>query len=306
MATVSVIIPLYNPRPDYLDEALAGVASQSGAEVEAVVVNDGSTDRSFEPVLERHSAIVRLVEQENSGVASARNAGISAARGDCVAFLDQDDRWHTTKLEKQIAVMERDPSVDVVFHPVNYIDENGAIRKKNSAKERLLKQRRLSKDVLRALLEGNFIFSPTVLVKRSCFKTTGGFDPAVDPHDDWDMWLRLALAGFKFAGIEEPLADWRIHPGNTSRDSDRMLFTRLGVLNKLEKNGLLPERLGPALRLARAKCHATLAHHHYRAGLHAAYRREIKTAASIDWRAVAKIKMLRRWCRGVILERMGR
>jgi len=304
MPTVSVIVPIYNPRPDYLDEALSSVASQ-GVDLEAVVVNDGSTDRGFEPVLERHREMVRLIEKENAGVASARNAGLSAARGEFVAFLDQDDRWRPDKLRKQLAVFRADPSVDVVFHPVDYIDENGAPRKKNPHKERLLRKRRRSKDTLGALLEGNFIYSPTVLARRACFQKTGGFDPSVDPHDDWDMWLRLAIAGFKFAGIEEPLAQWRVHPGNTSRDEERMLRTRVAVLDKLGANGELPERLRPALRKARAECHATVAHRCYKRGLHESFRREILEAARIDWRVAVRLKVLRRWVRGLVLERVG-
>ena len=305
MALVSVIVPIYNPRPDHLDEALSGISSQSVKDVEVVVINDGSTDRSFDSVLERHKRLVKYIEQPNSGVAGARNAGLKAAGGKYTAFLDQDDRWRPDKLEKQLGIFKEDSGVDVVFHPVRQIDESGSPRRPNISKERRLARRRRSKDTLAALLQGNFIYSPTVLARRSCFDTVGGFDPSVDPHDDWDMWLRLALAGFKFRALEEPLADWRVHPGNTSGDKDLMLHTRIAVIDKLARSGRLPERLGPALTRARAECHVTLAHHHYNGKRYREFRDEIRTAAAADWRAAAGFKIFRRWCGSVVLERVG-
>ncbi len=302
MPLVSAIMPIYNPRPDHLDEALSSVAIQSVKDVEAVVVNDGSTERSFYPVLEKHRAIGRIVEQRNSGVAGARNAGLAAARGEYVAFLDQDDRWLPGKLEKQLEALRGDQTVDVVVHPVNYIDGEGSPRAPNASRERRIRRRMRSKDTLAALLRGNFIYSPSVLCKRSCFDATGGFDSTVDPHDDWDMWLRLALAGFKFKALDEPLADWRIHSGNTSRDRARMLRTRIAVVDKLEASGLLPGRLRPVLERTRAECHVTLAHHLYKERRYRGFRDEIRRAARIDWRAPLTPKIVRRWCRSLLLE----
>jgi glycosyltransferase involved in cell wall biosynthesis len=296
MSTVSVIVPIYDPRPDYLDEALASIAAQEVDGVEAIVVNDGSKDRSFEPVLRKHAGLVRLIDQENTGVAGARTKGLSEARGEFVAFLDQDDRWHPQKLKKQLAVLRQDAGADVVFHPVRYIDQNGAPRKANAARERKLRKRRRSRDVLAALLEGNFIFSPTVLARKACFEKTGGFDSSVDPHDDWDMWLRLALAGFKFVGIEEQLADWRIHPGNTSGDKSRMLRTRVAVVNKLGSESTFPECLRQSLRRARAECHVTLAHSLYKEKRYSDFRRELRNAVGVDPRTLGNFKIIRRWC----------
>jgi glycosyltransferase involved in cell wall biosynthesis len=303
MALVSAIVPIYNPRPDHLDEALGSILSQE-TDIEAIVVNDGSTERSFDNVMEKHGSIV-FIEQKNTGVAGARNAGLFAASGEYVAFLDQDDRWRPGKLRKQLAVFKNNPEAGVVFHPVNYIDGDGKPRKANPASERRLRRRRLSKDTLGALLEGNFIFSPTVLARKSCFEKTGGFDSTVDPHDDWDMWLRLAMAGFQFVNIEEPLADWRIHPGNTSGDKSRMLRTRIAVVDKLERGGALPDHLHRALVRARAECHVTLAHSLYKEKRYDGFREEIRAAAGVDWKAAAKFKILRRWLRSVILGRAG-
>ena len=127
MPTLSAIVPIYNPRPEYLDEALTSIASQSFSDIEAVVVNDGSTQRAYEEVLRKHSSLVRYVEQENRGVAGARNTGLANATGRYIGFLDQDDRWRPMKAESQVNVLEESPGVDVVFHPITQIDEDGNV-----------------------------------------------------------------------------------------------------------------------------------------------------------------------------------
>jgi glycosyltransferase involved in cell wall biosynthesis len=303
MPTVSAIVPLYNPRPDYLDEALSSISSQSFNDVEAVVVNDGSTDKKYEAVLRKHSSLVRYTEQENQGVAGARNTGLAAARGKYVGFLDQDDRWHPRKLESQIELLEGNQGVDVVFHPINYINKDGVAKKLNTSHERRLKRRRHAGDILGELLKGNFIYSPTVLARKDCFDKVGGFDSNVDPHDDWDMWLRLAIAGFKFKALDEHLADWRVHPGNTSRDKHRMLRTRLAVIEKLGKEGLLPEKWRGHMNRMHAEYRITLAHSHYKERRYEKFREEIRTAYGIDWRSTMNAKILRRWCRSFVFER---
>jgi len=300
---VSVIVPLYNPRPDYLEEALASVAAQD-VDVEIVAVDDGSTERTFEPVLHKYGPSVRVLEKENGGVATARNLGLSAARGEFIAFLDQDDRWRPRKLAKQLALFEADPALDVAFHLVDYVDEAGRVSGKSKrAQERMMRKIR-SKDLCGALIDGNFIYSATVLARRSCFERTGGFDPNVDPHDDWDMWLRLALAGCRFRALAEPLAEWRIHPGNTSRNTERMLQMRMAVLDKLSRDERLPQRLRPALRKAVARCLISIAHNSYKRGDYADFRKRVSQAARTHWPAAVSAKVARRWVRGALRQRL--
>jgi glycosyltransferase involved in cell wall biosynthesis len=304
MPAVSAIVPIYNPRPDYLDEAIRSIASQSFKDLEIVVVNDGSTDRAFEAVLRKYAPLIRYVEQDNSGVARARNAGLAAAAGRYIGFLDQDDRWRPGKLEKQVAILKDDPDVDVVFHRVSYIDGDGKQKKVSRLYARRFKRQVGAESVLRGLMGGNFIYSPAVLVRRKCFEEVGGFDPAVDPHDDWDMWLRLAIAGFKFKAIDEALAEWRAHSANTSRDLDRMLRTRRAVIEKLADGELLSRPLRRQLDHMRAACLITQAHHFYKNQQYDRFREEVRGAFKMYWPSVLQPKIIRRWCRSVVLERV--
>jgi GT2 family glycosyltransferase len=229
---------------------------------------------------------------------------MAAASGKYIGFLDQDDRWRPKKLESQLDVLEGGSGVDVVFHPINYIDGDGRIKKLNAAHERKLKRRRHAKDILGELLKGNFVYSPTVLAKKECFDKVGGFDSGVDPHDDWDMWLRLAIAGFRFKALDEHLADWRVHSGNTSRDKRMMLRTRLAVIEKLGNDGLLPERWRGHMSRMHAEYRITLAHSHYKERQYEKFREEIRSAFGIRWQSAIDAKIFRRWCRSFVLERV--
>ncbi|MCW5850181.1 MAG: glycosyltransferase family 2 protein [Anaerolineae bacterium] len=112
---ISVIIPVYNGSR-YLDAALASVQAQTHSPLDMIVVNDGSTDGSA--AIAAAYPAVRLVSQPNQGTAAARNHGVNLARGDYLAFLDQDDVWVADKLERQMAAFQARPELDMVFGQV--------------------------------------------------------------------------------------------------------------------------------------------------------------------------------------------
>ena len=123
MPTVSVVIPLYNART-VIQETIESVLAQTWKDYEIIVVDDGSTDGSDE-VVRQFTGRARLVRRENGGVAKARNLGIEQSSGKYVALLDHDDLWHPTKLEKQVAVLERNPLIGMVITDVAHVDRLG-------------------------------------------------------------------------------------------------------------------------------------------------------------------------------------
>ncbi len=304
MAKVSVIVPIYNPEPAFLEEALDSLYAQSYKDIEVIVVNDGSDRQDFRPLLEKYGPEIRYHEQENKGVADARNSGIAFSRGEYVGLLDQDDRWHPEKIEKQMILFSRDPLLDVVIHRVNFIDEEGAIREQKASRVKEMKRRIRNRDILAELLIGNFIYSPAILIRSACFDKVGGFDSTVDPHDDWDMWLRLAIAGCRFEAIDEELADWRIHPGNTSRNQRRMLLTNMSVIEKLERGGLIPDSHRKYVDRRFIETKTLLAHNSYSHAQYGRFRSEIREVAGFGLSNILKLKIMRRWVKSLIYERI--
>lgn len=206
---VSVVIPNYN-YARFLPEAIDSVLAQTYRAVEIIVVDDGSKDESAQ-VLQRYDGRVKAILQANAGVSAARNTGIRASRGEAVAFLDSDDAWDSTKLERQMQHLET-PSVGLVHTGVEYVDSAG---------------RRLGLDVHGAegrILRRHALFrSPTVrsgstaLVRRSLFDQVGLFDEALSTSADWDMWRRLGGA-CEVRMIAAPLTKYRLHDGAMHRN----------------------------------------------------------------------------------------
>ena len=200
---VSVIIPAYNAM-SYLPETLETVFNQSFKDFEVVVVNDGSTDNIEEWISQISDPRVKLVSQANLGVSEARNNGIAKSQGEYIAFLDTDDLWKSTKLARQVRVLDNYPEVGLVYTWVTYIDERG-----NSTGRVVNYQ--YEGNVWQELTKGNLIECGSVaMVRRQCFEECGVFDGNFVGNfvEDWDMWLRIAKT-YPFKVIEEPLVYYR-------------------------------------------------------------------------------------------------
>jgi len=211
---ISVVISAYNAEK-YLDETLASVRAQTFSNYEIIVVNDGSTDRTAE-IAAAHQGVF-LLSQSNRGAAAARNAGIRAARGNYVAFLDADDIWLPSKLDKQAGRLLARPLTAWTYADALVFD---------SATRRTLCRigesiRLYEGDILRPLLLRSFIPSATPVVKKTVLMEAGLFDEARERRigEDWNMWLRIAER-YPATLIDEPLAMIRVHAASVSRMAD--------------------------------------------------------------------------------------
>lgn len=163
-------------RWDLLQRALA---CARGAGVEIVVVDDGSTDdtATLGPGLDG----VTWLRRDGGGAAAARNAGAEAATGDWLAFLDDDDEWLPGKLPAQLAVLEgAGASFGTTGWREVFPDGTSADHRGPAA------------PAWGRLLQGNFVNTSTVLIRRDLFRAAGGFDPSLRSAEDWDLWLRAA------------------------------------------------------------------------------------------------------------------
>ena len=202
---VSVVIPVHNGQR-FLAEAIDSVLAQAYPHREVVVVDDGSADDS--PAIAR-ARPVRYQWQPNQGVAAARNAGLAAARGDLIGFLDQDDVWLPHKLDAQVEFLGQHPLVDMVISPLEVLVEPGA--------------RPLSwfepdseMDVQLVPLLG------TLLARRGCIDRVGGFDTRYQIASDTDWIMRARDAGLVLETAPGVCMRYRMHEHNSSRREDRL------------------------------------------------------------------------------------
>jgi glycosyltransferase involved in cell wall biosynthesis len=201
---VSVIIPAYNAMT-YLPVTIDNLVRQTFTDFEVLIVNDGSSDNIVEwfsqisdsPYKSKAHRRLRLISQSNQGISQTRNLGIMEAKGEYVAFLDADDLWHPSKLQKQVSCLDRYPEISLVHSWLLLIDKLG----KSTGK--VLKYN-LSGWVEPQLLERNQIGSPSVMIRRRCFDSVGLFDPKLRAIEDWDMWIRMSRR-YQFMAIAEPL-----------------------------------------------------------------------------------------------------
>jgi len=213
MPKVSVVIPAYNAM-NYLPETVESVLRQSFTDFEVLIIDDGSSDHIVQWASQIADPRVRLISQENQGLPGARNTGITQAHGEYIAFLDADDLWELTKLEKQVRCLDNNPAVGLVHTWMLLVDEQG------KSTGRVMKSNGEG-DIWKQLVERNIIACPSVIVRRCCFEAVGIFDINLRSIEDWDMWLRIA-SRYPFAVIKEPLAYYRQLPGSMSKNCQVM------------------------------------------------------------------------------------
>jgi glycosyltransferase involved in cell wall biosynthesis len=224
MPLVSVIIPSYNAE-DCLAETLTSVSRQSLADMEVILVDDGSSDatlavaRQFLDVMN-----LRILSQANAGPAAARNTGIRASNARFCAFLDADDLMHPERLALQVTLLESDPSLAMVHTDLMTFDHSGIIH---------VTKRAFSSPcgghILDRLLIDNFVTTSTVMARRTRLLEVGLFDEQRRISEDFDLWLRVTErwpAGF----IDRALTQYRRRAGSASEDKFKTGLAALDVI----------------------------------------------------------------------------
>ncbi|MEL6494481.1 MAG: glycosyltransferase family A protein [Cyanobacteria bacterium J06623_7] len=225
MPRVSVIIAAYNLMA-YLPATITNVFAQTFTDFELIVVDDGSSDNTSEWVSQLTDPRVKLITQENQGLAGASNTGVSQAQGEYITFLDADDLWEPSKLEQQVQVLDNHPEVGIVYTWVTYMNDGGA------STGRIVKTE-AEGFIWPDLIEVNQIeCGSVVMIRRSCFTEVGLFDTNLKSFvQDWDMWLRLALK-YQFKAIRQPLVYYRQRASSGSRNLVEMERSFNLVLHK--------------------------------------------------------------------------
>jgi glycosyltransferase involved in cell wall biosynthesis len=239
MPKVSVIIPAYNVAP-YIGETLDSVFSQTFSDFEVIVINDGSPDtEELERELARFVDRIKYAKQENRGASGARNAGLRAARGEFVAFLDADDLWVPSYLDEQIKLISK-RDCDLVCADAEVFSNDS--RQDKTYMEALMAGAPATGDVTFIGLlsaEQNLITSG-VVVRRERVIEAGLFDEALRNSQDFDLWLRLALNGTRMSYQRRVLLRYRSRENSLSGDEVNVHLRELRVLEKVERSYDLP------------------------------------------------------------------
>lgn len=234
---MSVITPAFNAAP-WIAESIQSVLNQTHADLELIVVNDGSTDQTAEIVSRFDDKRIHYISQNNRGLAAARNRGLKHATGQYVGFLDADDLWNSTMLESTVEYLTQFEHLAIVRTGYTLIGPSG---------ENLTSRPHWgpwTHDVLENLIINNVFVPHAALVRKKCLDAVGFFDESLRANEDWDLWLRLAASKAQFGFIDRPLAQYRRHANNMTLDYDRMRSSAIAVLDKTFGQKEIAERIG--------------------------------------------------------------
>ncbi len=224
---ISIIIPAYRSAHT-IAATLDSVRCQTFCDYEVLITDDESRDSTLDIcrryAKEHPEMRISAVSIPHSGVGAARNDALARASGEYVSFLDSDDLWMPEKLEQVAALIGRDSQADLIYHDVMFVAQDGRRWRDSSGPPP-------SNPYHRLLLGSNFLATTSVTVRRSCVARAGGFDcnPDFEICEDYELWLRLARAGAKFAYIPAVLAEIVRTDGSLSSNVTRHMRNRLNV-----------------------------------------------------------------------------
>ncbi|MGD1026189.1 glycosyltransferase [Candidatus Binatus soli] len=231
MPRVSVIIPVFNAAST-VAAAIESVLAQTFTDFEIIAIDNGSIDRSRE-VLARYADRVKILEEPKRGPSAARNAGVRASSGEYLGFLDADDWWRPTMLERTVQTLDGDPDCVLVYTDLALVDSTGREQMASLVGDS-------HPPTVDEMLERLWPILPSgVVMRRRAFELAGGFPEALTAFEDVYLWLRAREHG-NFHYLAEPLAVWRfalfpepLKPGGGQEEAgvvfERMVRERYGV-----------------------------------------------------------------------------
>ncbi|MBZ4187285.1 glycosyltransferase family 2 protein [Niabella beijingensis] len=213
---ISIILPLYNGK-DLVTKSIGSVLAQTYTHWELLIIDDGSTDGG-DAFIRRRFPQATMISQENAGVAAARNKGIQHARGEIIAFIDQDDEWMPDKLREQWEVLKQDPYCAFVTCNQHFACAADTVLPANFSEK------------LREAHRG--LVPSALLIRKQVLQDVNNFDESLDVSSDFDLVRRLRNAGFQEKNVERLLLRKWYHGGNASLNKTVMRREILGLLHR--------------------------------------------------------------------------
>ena len=228
---VSVIIPVYNGEK-YVSDAIESVLNQTYKNIEVIIVDDGSTDNTFEKI-KPYLSKIKYIYQENAGLCRTRNKGILNSTGELIAFLDHDDIWLSEKTEKQVNYLLANPQYKFIHCSVKYINYQGEIIKPSGYWGKL----KLNGEVknIKEIFMHYAMLPSTMMVKRQLLDEVGLWNHTFSHCEGYDLCLRIARE-YYLGYINEALVLYRLHDSNASKDVIGFDLNRINIIETfLEK-----------------------------------------------------------------------
>jgi glycosyltransferase involved in cell wall biosynthesis len=230
MSKVTVVIPVFNGER-YIHTALNSVFAQTYRDYEIICVDDGSTDGSA-TLLKQYGERIRIVGQRNAGQSAARNVGVSQARGEYIAFLDQDDLWYPSKIKAQVAVLDDQPDVVLVHCDFDRIDARGDILQQGVG---MSERASALVSAMGQLIDEALIFPSAMMIRKNAYNRIGGFDHGLRGFEDFDLIARLKQEG-QFVMVPERGMAWRFHGEGFNRTGGiDVIRSRERFLNRMQE-----------------------------------------------------------------------
>lgn len=212
---ISIIIPCYNTEPGFISEAIDSVKKYSGNySYDIIIVDDGSTNAATISFLENiNDAGIRIIRQQNKGLAGARNTGVANTQSEYLLFLDSDDRIKPEFIDKGINALKDNEGYGVAYSNADAFGDGS--RTNFTA---------LPFDITSLILQNHV--PSCVVMRRKAWDDAGGFDERLRKYEDWEFWIRVYKAGWKFYFIQKPMFDYRIQHNSLLGDSGHEEFMK--------------------------------------------------------------------------------
>jgi glycosyltransferase involved in cell wall biosynthesis len=234
-----VIVAAYEVA-DVIGDALDSIREQTLPPLEVIVCDDGSTD-NLERALDPYRGEITILRKENGGEASAKNAAAAAASGDFVAILDADDVYFPGRLAALSELARARPDLDILTTDAYLVVNERRVRRNYDRGWEFEVD-----DQRRAILQRNFVFGHAA-VRRELLLEHGGFDESILWTTDWELWLRLILAGSRAGCVDEPLSLYRLRETSLTAQRRDLLLGKLATLEKARSNPDLRDAERPVL-----------------------------------------------------------
>jgi glycosyltransferase involved in cell wall biosynthesis len=255
MDKVTVVIPAYNAAP-YIGATIESVLAQTYEDLEVIVVDDGSTDET-PSILARYGERIRVIHQSNQGSSAACNAGVAAAQGKWIAFVDADDLWLPQKTQTQIEQC----AGYVISHTDSWcFGESLVADVLRSSFEPLYRGQ-----VLPKLLVVNFITKSSVLMLKDVYIAAGGFGNRYPAVEDWPLWLRVC-ADHELGLVEQPLVRYRVHSQSKSMAARKTAADHIRIIADAFSSGGVGARMPELRRSALASSYGVNSHYAAQSG----------------------------------------